>query len=47
MPRGAIAVTRRAAISLSAFTAGLITGAGAVLLTLSRLDRGYRQGRKS
>ncbi len=35
---------RRAAISLSAFTAGLVVGAGTVLVTLARMERAYRRG---
>ena len=37
---------RRAAIGLSSFTAGLLVGAGTVLLTLARMERDYRNGRK-
>ena len=35
---------RRAAMVLGGFTAGVATGAGLVLIALSRLERGYKNG---
>ena len=38
---------RRAATVLGGFTAGLIVGAGTVLVTLARFEHNYQNGRKS
>ena len=37
---------RRAATVLGGFTAGLVVGAGTVLVTLARMERGYQRGRR-
>ena len=37
---------RHTATVLGGFTAGLVIGAGVVLLTLARFERGYQRGRR-